>query len=75
MGGIRLTHSPSGGGANPARQTTNLAWEFQFIVPRPGVVKEYGFKVRAVLRPRCSREEMLAEFQRWQEARRDPKQA
>ena len=63
--GIRLTHSPSGGGANLALQTTNPAWDFQFLVPKPAVMKEYGFKVRTVLRPRCSREELLAEVQRW----------
>jgi hypothetical protein len=71
--GIRLTHSPSGGGANAALQTTNPAWDFQFIVPQPDVVKEYGFKVRTVLRPRCPREELLTEFQRWQAAARSPK--
>jgi hypothetical protein len=30
--GIRLTHSPSGGGVNAASQTTNPAWDFQFLV-------------------------------------------
>ncbi|MFN0053115.1 MAG: hypothetical protein ACKV0T_13095 [Planctomycetales bacterium] len=65
--GIRLTHSPSGGGANAPLQTTNPAWDFQFLVQQPEVLKEYGFRVRTVLRPRCAREELLAEFQRWQE--------
>jgi hypothetical protein len=63
--GIRFTHSPSGGGANPALQTTNPAWDFQFLVPQPEVMKEYGFRVRTVLRPRCSRAELLAEFSKW----------
>ena len=63
--GIRFTHSPSGGGANPALQTTNPAWDFQFLVPKPEVMKEYGFRVRTVLRPRCSRAELLAEFSKW----------
>jgi hypothetical protein len=31
--GIRFTHSPSGGGATPERQTSNPAWDFQFIIP------------------------------------------
>ena len=65
--GIRFTHSPSGGGANAALQTTNPAWDFQFLVPQPELKKEYGFRVRTVLRPRCSREEVLAEFASWQE--------
>ena len=65
--GIRFTHSPSGGGTNAALQTTNPAWDFQFVVQKPEVMKEYSFRVRTVLRPRCSREEVLAEFQKWQE--------
>lgn len=63
--GIRLTHSPSGGGANASLATTNPAWDFQFIVPKPEVMKEYGFKVRTVLRPRCSRDEVLEEYRKW----------
>jgi len=63
--GIRFTHSPSGGGANAALQTTNPAWDFQFLVERPKVKREYGFRVRTALRPRCSREEVLAEFAKW----------
>lgn len=67
--GIRLTHSPSGGGANAALQTTNPAWDFQFVIQQPEVLKEYRFRVRTVLRPRCSREELLDEFRRWQQRR------
>lgn len=62
---IRFTHSPSGGGVNPALQSTNPAWDFQFLVERPEVGKEYSFRVRTVLRPRCSRVELLTEFQNW----------
>lgn len=67
--GIRFTHSPSGGGANAELKTTNPAWDMQFLIQKPQVMKDYGFKVRTVLRPKCSREEILAEFQRWKEAR------
>ncbi len=67
--GIRLTHSPSGGGVNAALQTTNPAWDFQFLVPKPEVMKEYGFKVRTVLRPRCSRDEVLEEYRKWKDAK------
>ena len=63
--GIRFTHSPSGGGASAALQSTNPAWDFQFLVQKPEVMKEYGFKVRTVLRPRCSRAELLEEVRRW----------
>ncbi len=67
--GIRFTHSPSGGGVNAERLTTNPAWDFQFVVDRPEVGKEYGFRVRTALRPRCSREEVLEEFRKWRESR------
>lgn len=67
--GIRFTHSPSGGGANGALQTANPAWDFQFLIQRPEVMKEYGFRVRTVLRPRCSRAELLAEFAKWRDAK------
>ena len=67
--GIRFTHSPSGGGANAELKTTNPAWDFQFLIQRPEVMKEYGFKVRTVLRPRCSPEEIVAEFSKWKENR------
>jgi len=63
--GIRLTHSPSGGGTNADLKTTNLAWDFQFLISQPQVLQEYSFNVRTVLRPRCSRAELLAEYQQW----------
>jgi len=66
--GIRFTHSPSGGGFGVERLSTNPAWDFQFLIPDPEVGKDYGFKVRTVLRPRCSRAEVLAEFAKWKEA-------
>ncbi len=63
--GIRLTHSPSGGGFNKAFNTTNPAWDWQYIVPDYDVMKGYRYQARAVLRPRCSRTEILAEYQKW----------
>jgi hypothetical protein len=38
--GIRFTHSPSGGGLNKEAQTTNPAWDFQYILPKYEVKKE-----------------------------------
>ena len=67
--GIRFTHSPSGGGVNAALQTTNPAWDFQFLVQKPEVMKEYSFRARTVLCPRCSRKEALAEFEKWKETK------
>ena len=63
--GIRITHSPSGGGKNNQYQTTNPAWDFQFIIPDYQVNKEYGFNARMVYRPSCSRKMILNEYQHW----------
>ena len=66
--GVRMTHSPSGGGVNSARQTTNPAWDLQFIIPRYEVRKSYGFKLRAVYREECGRDDILKEFANWTKA-------
>jgi hypothetical protein len=63
--GIRLTHSPSGGGFNAMQQTTNTAWDFQFIIPKYDVNEDFGFKGRLVYRPKCSREEVMKEYESW----------
>jgi hypothetical protein len=63
--GIRFTHSPSGGGYNAKEQTTNPAWDFQFLVPKYDVMKEYGFKARLIYRERCSRGEVVKEYEKW----------
>jgi hypothetical protein len=63
--GVRFTHSPSGGGVNKEAETTNPAWDFQFLVPKYEVKKEYGFKARVVYREACSRAEIVKEYQKW----------
>jgi hypothetical protein len=68
-GGIRFTHSPSGGGVNQERQTTNPAWDFQYLIPEYEVNREYSFRARLAYRPRCSREEILREVAAWRESR------
>lgn len=68
--GIRFTHSPSGGGTNAEFKTTNPAWDFQYYVEKPKVGKEYSFHVRTVLRPECSREEILEEYRVWDAVQR-----
>jgi hypothetical protein len=65
--GIRFAHSPSGGGTNVERQTGNPAWDFQYIIPGYAVLKPYTLNLRTVLRPRCSRDEILKEFDHWQQ--------
>jgi hypothetical protein len=62
---VRFTHSPSGGGLTRERETTNPAWDFQYIVPRYEVNNEYGFHMRLVYRPRLSRAEILREVEAW----------
>jgi hypothetical protein len=66
--GIRFTHSPSGGGTNGQLQTTNPAWDFQFLIPKYEVKREYQFRARLAYRPRCSREEILKEVAGWRMA-------
>ncbi|HEX3152675.1 MAG TPA: hypothetical protein VHR66_31675 [Gemmataceae bacterium] len=63
--GVRFTHSPSGGGNNVERQTTNPAWDFQYLIPKFDVNEDYGFKGRLVYRPKCSREDVLKEYETW----------
>lgn len=65
--GIRFTHSPSGGGVNAEWQTLNPAWDFSYNLPKYAVMQEYGFRVRTVYRPRCSREAILDEYRKWKE--------
>jgi hypothetical protein len=63
--GIRFAHSPSGGGGNAESQTTNPAWDFQYILPKYEVMKEYSFRARLVYREKCSRTEVMREYEEW----------
>jgi hypothetical protein len=63
--GIRFTHSPSGGGTNKDHQTTNPAWDFQYIIPRYEVKREYRLNIRLAYRPRCERREIEREYEEW----------
>jgi hypothetical protein len=65
---VRFAQSPTGGGTNPEQQTSNPAWDFQYIVPRYEVMKDYGFRARLVYRERCSRAEVLKEVENWRKA-------
>lgn len=67
--GLRLTHSPSGGGVHAEAQTTNPAWDFQFVLPRYEVNTEYSFRARLVYREHCPRKEILREYEDWQKNR------
>lgn len=63
--GIRFTMSPSGGGVNKEEQTTNPAWDFSFLIPEYEIAAEYSFRMRAVFRPKCSRDEVDREYANW----------
>lgn len=66
--GVRLTHSPSGGGTNTAVQTTNPAWDFHYVLPKYEVNTEYRLRARVIYRERCSREQVLKEYEAWKAA-------
>lgn len=65
---LRFTHSPSGGGTHTERQTTNPAWDFQFLVPEYEVLEEYGFRARLIYRPHTDRAAILKEVAEWKKA-------
>jgi hypothetical protein len=68
VAGVRFTHSPSGGGLNMERQTTNPAWDFQYLLPRYEVKREYSFRARLAYLPRCGRDEVLREYERFRKS-------
>jgi hypothetical protein len=63
--GLRLSHSPSGGGTNTTAQTTNPAWDFQYVLPKYEVNTDYELRARLIYRERCSREQVLKEYEDW----------
>ena len=70
--GIRFTHSSSGGGFNAELETTNPAWDFQFIIPTYEVLQEYGFRALPCIESpargrRCCRNSPTGES-RWRPA-------
>lgn len=68
--GIRFTHSPSGGGFNKEAQSSNPAWDFQYLLPKYDVAKTYEFHARLIYRERCSRAGVLAEYEAWRKNRK-----
>lgn len=63
--GIRFSHSPSSGGP-PSHPEP--AWDWQYILPKYEVLKEYSYRARAVYREKCSREEILGELKSWRDS-------
>lgn len=66
---LRLTHSPSGGGFSTAQNTSNPAWDFQFVLPQFEVNREYAFRGRLIYRPHMSRSDILGEWSHWRESK------
>lgn len=65
--GVRLTHSPSGGGQTPDRTDTCPAWDFQWILPHVEAGHEYTLHVRVVYKLWEGREDVLQEYRSYQE--------
>jgi hypothetical protein len=63
--GIRFSHSPSGGGDSAHAETTNPAWDFQYIIPNYEVGRRYEFRARVVYKPFDGRADVLDEYRRW----------
>lgn len=56
---VRLTHSPSGGGAG------NPAWDFQWVLHAPKVDEEHHLRARAVFKPWEGERDIWREYERW----------
>ena len=63
--GIRIAHSPSGGGSTPAGDDTNPAWDFQWVIPDYEVGKTYQLTYRVVYKQWVDRADVLAEVARF----------
>ena len=60
-GMIRFSQSPTGGGPQ------NPAWDFQLIIPDFIVGKEYSFNARLIYKEWKDAEDILREFNKWNE--------
>ena len=63
--GIRITHSPSGGGTHRFKDFRNPAWDFQYIVPNPNAGDIYSLRYRFAYKKYIDREDVLAEYTAW----------
>lgn len=62
-GPIRFSHSPTSGA--PVRPGTNPAWDWQYIIHDYEVGRSYGYRARLVYKPWVSREDVIAEYEKW----------
>lgn len=66
---VRFAHSPSGGGSTENGDDTCPAWDFQLIIPKAEVGKEYSLRVRAVYKLWENRADVLQEYAKFRSAR------
>ena len=64
---VRLTMSPSGGGASRVRPTYNPAWDFQYIVPEAKAGQEVRLRARVVYKLYEGRAEIEKLYSSWRE--------
>jgi hypothetical protein len=62
---LRFAQSPSGGGATPAGDDTNPAWDFQLLIPNPEAHRTYPLDLRVVYKPWAGRADVLAEVKKY----------
>lgn len=63
-GPVRFAHSPNSGMMDDT-VIMEPAWDFQYIIPDYKAGKKYGYKARVVYKPFISREDVIAEYERW----------
>ena len=62
-GPVRFSHSPTSGA--PVGPGTEPAWDFHYLFYNYKVGEKYGFKARLVYKPFVSREDIIAEYEKW----------
>ncbi len=65
---IRFAHSPSGGGDTAAKDGSNPAWDFQYVVSDYEIGRKYGYRMRAVYKPWAGRDDVLKEVVAFRES-------
>ena len=63
--GLRIAHSPSGGGSTPDKTDTCPAWDFQLVIPEYEVGAEYALNGRVVYKPWAGRTDVLTEARKF----------
>jgi len=59
---LRFTHSPSGGGVTADRHDTNPAWDFQFVIPKVEVGRQYSLRATIAYKRWSGRNDVMEEW-------------